>query len=79
MPGSTDFEKMLKQMCREVRELGIAHEASDTSKVITVSCGGIFVETTALAENPSALLQRADALLYKAKREGRAQVWAETL
>jgi diguanylate cyclase (GGDEF)-like protein len=79
MPGPIDFEKMLKQMCREARELGIAHEASDTSEVITVSCGGIFVESTALAENPPALLQHADALLYKAKREGRNQVWTETL
>jgi diguanylate cyclase (GGDEF)-like protein len=79
MPGPIDFEIMLKQMCHRVRELGIAHEASETSAVITISCGGIFLETTALAENPSALLQHADALLYKAKREGRNQVWTETL
>lgn len=79
MPGPIDFEEILKQMCREVQALGIVHEASDTSGVITMSCGGILVDRTELAENPSALLQHADALLYKAKREGRNQVWTETL
>jgi PleD family two-component response regulator len=47
--------------------------------VITISCGGIFVETTVLAENRSALLQQADAFLFEAKREGRNQVWIEKL
>jgi diguanylate cyclase (GGDEF)-like protein len=79
MPGPVDFKNMLNQMCREVQKLDIAHESSDTFKVITISCGGVFVETTALAENPSALLQQADVLLYKAKREGRNQAWTETL
>ena len=57
----------------------MAQEAPETSAVITMSCKGRFVESAALAQNPSALLQPADALLHKAKREGRNQVWAATL
>lgn len=57
----------------------MAQEAPETSLVITMSCRGRFVESAALAQDPSALLQPADALLHKAKREGRNQVWIATL
>jgi hypothetical protein len=57
----------------------MAHEAPETSAVTTMSCGGRFVESAALAQNPSALLQPADALVHQAKRGGRNQVWSETL
>jgi diguanylate cyclase (GGDEF)-like protein len=77
MPGIADFEKMLEQMCQEVMKLDIGHEQSDTSSVMTISCGGIIVTKTSLAENPAALLQHADTLLYKAKREGRNRILME--
>ncbi len=79
MPGVSDFERMLEQMRHEVMRLNIEHESSDAFKMVTISCGGIVVTTTALAEDPKALLQHADTLLYKAKREGRNCVVTERL
>lgn len=73
------FENLLQQMCREVAGLDLKHELPDTSDVVTVSCGGIVVSETSLAEYPTVLLQRADALLYKAKREGRNRILMELL
>jgi diguanylate cyclase (GGDEF)-like protein len=79
IPGVAEFESLLEQMCQEVEGLNIKHEPSATSDVVTISCGGIVVSETSLAEDPTVLLQRADALLYKAKREGRNRISVETV
>ncbi len=56
-----------------VQTAAIAHAASDTAPVVTVSIGGAVVCPT---REPGAnvLLTQADAALYRAKHSGRAQV-----
>jgi PleD family two-component response regulator len=59
-------------------EFMLPHWSQSKTATRNSNRGQAKIETTALAENPSALLQHADAPLYKAKREGRNQVWTKT-
>ncbi|MEP1444901.1 MAG: diguanylate cyclase [Paraglaciecola sp.] len=69
----TDFEGVQylgQRLLVKVRELSIVHEGSPFSK-ITVSIGGALVERGTLQTDQA--IERADKLLYAAKRAGRDQ------
>lgn len=53
-----------------VEQLGIAHEGSSCSPVVTVSIGAAHVRPLP-GRSPAGALQLADENLYRAKREGR--------
>ncbi len=78
MPGVVDFPGVLEQVRQNVLELRIAHEASITADILTISGGGI-VAAAAHVKQPEVLLRRADAMLYQSKRAGRNRVLVETL
>jgi diguanylate cyclase (GGDEF)-like protein len=55
---------------REVAMLSIPHEASGTSKIVTLS-GGVATLAPGQDKRPADLIARADGALYEAKRLGR--------
>lgn len=59
-----------------IRAAGITHEASSVAPVVTASLGVACLMPDQL-HGAEALLKRADALLYRAKRDGRGQVAIE--
>ena len=59
-----------ERLLRSIRSLELIDPVSGERVPITASAGVTWVEPGSLAE-PIAVLQRADDLLYKAKREGR--------
>lgn len=58
-----------------VRALALPHALSDAASVLTISLGVAAAEP-AEGEDPAALLDAADKLLYQAKNAGRAQIKA---
>jgi diguanylate cyclase (GGDEF)-like protein len=54
-----------------IRSLGIEHRASDVADVVTLSLGIATTDPTAGPIDPAAVIARADAALYEAKRGGR--------
>lgn len=66
-------EKTANELERAVRALGIAHDKSDVSEMVTISLG-VAVTNPAQGENAAGLVACADAQLYLAKRSGRGQV-----
>lgn len=67
-----------KQLMAEVQSLGIAHAASDTAAIVTVSIG---IATTYPAHQGdfSQFLGYADQALYEAKARGRNQIVSSSL
>lgn len=63
---------------QSVRALGIAHSSSDIANVVTVSVGACCKPQETQGA-PDALVAQADAQLYHAKHNGRAQVCGATL
>lgn len=70
------FADTLEQLRHEIMGLQIPHALSETAAVLTISGGGIVARLTA-AVAPATLLRRADALLYRSKKEGRNRVLTE--
>jgi diguanylate cyclase (GGDEF)-like protein len=68
--GHEGAMQFARQLGTHIQELGIAHAASDTSEVVTVSLGVGTVLAPA-AHGADRLLELADAQLYDAKRQGR--------
>ena len=67
-----------EELRRAVHELAIEHVASASGPQLTISVGGC-TESLGQAGGTAALLQQADAELYRAKAEGRDRVCASEL
>jgi len=55
-----------------VENLGIAHQSSDISDIVTISLGVASLLPN-LMQEPSTLIKQADMALYRAKKQGRNQ------
>ncbi|HEY4250336.1 MAG TPA: diguanylate cyclase [Roseomonas sp.] len=73
-----DFPGTLEQLRHAIITLELPHALSGTAQVLTISGGGIAARLTA-AVAPAALLHRADALLYRAKKAGRNRILTEVV
>lgn len=73
LPGCEDPAPMLEQVRQAVLGLAIPHAYSAAGDVVSVSIGAISIGGTEHCD-PEELLATADALLYRAKKEGRNQV-----
>ena len=65
-------------LCRAVQALGIAHAGSAVAGVVTISLG-VACQVPDADGTPEALLERADAHLYRSKSQGRNQVGDSTI
>ena len=70
LPGATE---KAQAMCRAVQALGMAHGGSAVAGVVTISLG-VACQVPDAQSTPQALLMRADAHLYRAKKQGRNRV-----
>lgn len=78
MPNVVDFGAVLTALRDEIVAAGIAHERSPTASVLTLSGGGVTGRPSDETTAP-ALLERADRLLYEAKRCGRNRMLVKPL
>ncbi|WP_455270132.1 diguanylate cyclase domain-containing protein [Rhizobium herbae] len=74
--GVMSLKDRADELCADVRELHIDHATSDICAFVTVSIGGVLLQPQ---ETAWSALDRADQLLYEAKREGRNRTSAERL
>ena len=74
--GAASLKDRADQLCADVRRLRIDHATSDISAFVTVSVGGVLLLPQ---ETAWSALDRADQLLYEAKREGRDRTSVEHL
>lgn len=73
-----DAVVMAKALEQQIRQLGIAHSSSSVTDVVTVSIG-VCCKPQGVAGVASALVEQADAQLYRAKHGGRGQVCGAAL
>ncbi|BCD89158.1 hypothetical protein PSm6_55650 [Pseudomonas solani] len=73
LPACEDPAPLLEQLRQAVVALAIPHGHSQASTVVSVSIGAVSVSGTDRCE-PGDLLATADAMLYRAKEEGRNRV-----
>ena len=69
-----DARRMAEGVREAVVALNIAHEASGVAPLVTVSIGGATLDPGD-EEQQAELFEAADAQLYRAKQNGRNQVW----
>jgi PleD family two-component response regulator len=68
---------MVGGLCAAIASLELAHAASLVAPMLTVSVGGVTMDSRA-AESAAALFEAADEQLYRAKDAGRNRVaWRE--
>lgn len=72
--GVTSLKDRADELCADVRGLRIDHATSDICAFVTVSIGGVLLLPQ---ETAWSALDRADQLLYEAKREGRNRTSVE--
>jgi diguanylate cyclase (GGDEF)-like protein len=72
--GAASLKDRADELCADVRALRIDHAPSDTCAFVTVSIGGVLLQPQ---ETAWSALDRADQLLYEAKREGRNRTSVE--
>lgn len=60
---------------QSVLALDLLHEASPAARIVTVSIGIATADTTQHGESVEKLIKAADKALYRAKQNGRNQVW----
>jgi diguanylate cyclase (GGDEF)-like protein/PAS domain S-box-containing protein len=80
LPGleAGNATRVARKLCAAVMALGIPHGASPTADVITVSVG-VATGVPEQGGRPEALVQAADANLYRAKEQGRNRVIASSM
>ncbi len=73
LPGQVDMEQVMEKLRKDVLALGIEHYESAVSDVVSVSIGAVTIN---LGDgfDPVEILNKADDLLYQAKRNGRNRV-----
>jgi diguanylate cyclase (GGDEF)-like protein len=76
--GDVELAALLEQLRANVLALALAHEDSPPEKIVSVSCGGVVLNS-ARHWDPGESLRRADALLYQAKQQGRNRVVVENI
>ncbi len=69
----TSAEKIANNICEGVYKLAIAHPSSEVGPYVSVSIGAITLKIDA-EYSPKDIIDKADKLLYKAKKEGRNRV-----
>ncbi|WP_434684932.1 diguanylate cyclase domain-containing protein [Pseudanabaena minima] len=72
---NTDLEGAIavaERLHKSVQSLGIAHQTSDVSSVVTISLG-LAALVPSLEKSPKDLINQADQALYRAKQKGRNQ------
>lgn len=72
--GDASLKSRMDELCAAVRGLRIDHATSDICAFVTVSIGGVLLQPQ---ETAWTALDRADQLLYEAKREGRNRTIVE--
>ncbi|GAB2457167.1 diguanylate cyclase [Comamonas humi] len=70
LPSGIALQTVLDRLCEAVQALGIPHEQSEVSALLTISCGGVVAGYDS-AKRPEWLLRRCDEILYQAKNAGR--------
>jgi diguanylate cyclase (GGDEF)-like protein len=76
--SSLGAQKIASQMCEAVKELDITHKANASfCATLTASFGVATLRPTA-SQSVSTLFELADAALYRAKKQGKAQVAVAT-
>lgn len=74
LPDSNEemVQTVAEQLVSAIRELGVPHESSTVSDVVTISLG-VATLNPARDESPDSLFVQADKALYEAKEKGRDQ------
>jgi diguanylate cyclase (GGDEF)-like protein len=75
LPGPIDFPLLLEKLRHAVLALALPHDAGSVTNVVSISIGAASRLDDA---DPGAFLQRADAMLYEAKRRGRNRIVIDT-
>jgi len=78
LPSGIALQTVLGRLCEAVHALGIPHEKSEVSAMLTISCGGVVAGYDS-AKRPEWLLERCDEILYQAKNAGRNRAIVQDL
>lgn len=74
--GFEAAQAMAQKLLDAVRDAALDHPASPSSPLVSISIGAISASTASVG-SAEALIKRADAALYRAKRQGRGRAVCE--